>query len=141
MKVPAAVIYSGDGSAFFDGGLFNTWYIQTTHRRNAVYRTVGVPGKNAGERRTVKSAKHALTAYRCRLKLTQTGTEAANASLFSLLLKFCPLLKSHTPLRNRVRKFEHLCVEHKPFSDGARTVQTVADYRNAKAVFIRACEP
>ena len=129
------------GKCIFDGRLFNRRYMQTTHRRNAVYRTVGVPGKNAGERRTVKSAKHALTAYRCRLKLTQTGTEAANASLFSPLLKRCPLLKPHTPPRNRVRKFEHLCVEHKPFSDGARTVQTVADYRNAKAVFIRACEP
>ena len=115
--------------------------MQTPRRRNAVYRTVGLSGKNAGERRTVKSAKHVLTAYRCRLKLTQTGTEAANASLFSPLLKLCPLLKPHTPPRNGVRKFEHLCVEHKPFSGGVRTVQTVADYRNAEAVFIRACEP
>ena len=115
--------------------------MQTPRRRNAVYRTVGLSGKNAGERRTVKSAKHALTAYRCRLKFTQTGTQTANASLFSPLLKRCPLLKPHTPSRNRVRKFKHLCVKHKPFSDGARTVQTVADYRNAEAVFIRACEP
>ena len=110
------------GKCIFDGRLFNRRYMQTTHRRNAMYRTFGVSGKNAGERRTVKSAKHALTAYCCRLKLTQTGTETANASLFSLLLKFCHLLKPHTPFCNRVRKFEHLCVEHKPFTGGAISV-------------------